>query len=331
MSDQKMFFENTAARLFERFCPVEVVEAAEGGIFPDALWSELELAGFGLTLTDESAGGIGATLADASAILEKAGRAAAPGPILETMIGNWLLGEAGLEPLAGPVEIYFAEAGGNHSVSWLHGLSAVVTIARDGDGIRIGSDAPSVFQASEARDTIGEPRYAITRQSPPEGLHRLELGYDTVLAQASVLNAARSLGALEWVLERTIAYASERKQFGREIGKFQVIQQHLAELAGSVAAARAIIIEATDQPARPALAAAARSRLGDTIDTAVSIGHQVHGAIGFSREYPLNYRTRRLMTWRDIYGSTPLWRRKLSAELLSAGADGIWPAIVAAS
>jgi acyl-CoA dehydrogenase len=331
MSDQKTFFEDSASRLFERCCPIEVVEAAESGTFPDALWSELELAGFGLTLTSESAGGIGATLADASAILEQAGRAAAPGPILETMIGNWLLGEAGLEPLGGPVEIYFAEAGGNHSVSWLHGLSAIVTIMRDGDGIRIGRDAPAVFQETAVPDTIGEARFAIARKSPPDGSYRLEIGYDRVLNHASVLNAARSLGALEWVLERTIAYASERKQFGREIGKFQVIQQHLAELAGSVAAARAIITEAADQPGQPALAAAARSRLGDTIDTAVSIGHQVHGAIGFSREYPLNYRTRRLMTWRDIYGSTPFWRRKLSAELLAAGAEGIWPAIVAAA
>ncbi len=67
----------------------------------------------------------------------------------------------------------------------------------------------------------------------------------------------------------------------------------------------------------------------DAVDAAVTIGHQVHGAIGFSRAYSLNFRTRRLMVWRDTFGSVPYWRRVLARSFIGLSADEVWPKVTA--
>src|SRR3546814_2608206 len=71
-----------------------------------------------------------------------------------------------------------------------------------------------------------------------------------------------------------------------------VCSSDLAELADHVLAS-AGIAEAAAEGFSATLVGAARSRIGDAADAAITISHQVHGAIGFSREYALNYRTRR--------------------------------------
>ena len=52
--------------------------------------------------------------------------------------------------------------------------------------------------------------------------------------------------------------------------------------------------------------------------------------MGFSREYPLNLRTRRLMAWRDDYGSVLDWRRRLAGGFTGLALEEVWPAVTAA-
>jgi acyl-CoA dehydrogenase len=150
--------------------------------------------------------------------------------------------------------------------------------------------------------------------------------YDELLRTAAILRGAQILGAIEWSFRRSVEYAGERKQFGREISKFQAIQQMLAELADHVLAS-ASITEAAAEGLNASLIAATRSRLGDAADATIIITHQVHGAMGFSLEYALNARTRRLMAWRDDYGSVLYWRRALAADFAGLTREGFWPAV----
>jgi len=53
-----------------------------------------------------------------------------------------------------------------------------------------------------------------------------------------------------------------------------------------------------------------------------AIGHQIHGAIGFTQEHPLHRATTRLWAWREEYGNAKTWSNQLGEEL--AG-DGDWP------
>jgi acyl-CoA dehydrogenase len=141
-------------------------------------------------------------------------------------------------------------------------------------------------------------------------------------------------GALEALLEMSVAYANERVQFGRPIGKFQAIQQDLARLAGEVAAAgmaSRAAFHAADHAARdlsfdptPEIAAA-KIRLGDAADLAPGIAHQVHGAIGFTYEHRLHFFTRRLWSWRAEFGTASQWADQLGAMVETHGAAGLWP------
>jgi acyl-CoA dehydrogenase len=57
------------------------------------------------------------------------------------------------------------------------------------------------------------------------------------------------------------------------------------------------------------------------------IGHQVHGAIGFTREHSLRLVTTRLWAWRDEDGSEAEWNAEIGAAALAAGPDGLWPLV----
>jgi acyl-CoA dehydrogenase len=125
-------------------------------------------------------------------------------------------------------------------------------------------------------------------------------------------------------------------QFGKPIGKYQAIQQQLALMAGDVAAARlAALAAAADapcalQPVAPSAAfsiAAAKVRTGEAATRACGIAHQVHGAIGFTREHSLHFATRRLWAWREQFGSDAWWAQALGRAAIAGGATAFWPAL----
>ena len=138
---------------------------------------------------------------------------------------------------------------------------------------------------------------------------------------------------MERALDTAVTYAGERKQFGRPIGKFQAVQQNLAVMAGQVAAAGAAAdagVEALsiDDPAKQEfLIAIAKTRVGDAATLASEIAHQVHGAIGFTKEYSLQLSTRRLWSWRDEFGGEAEWAAKVGAYVCARGADALWPTL----
>lgn len=143
---------------------------------------------------------------------------------------------------------------------------------------------------------------------------------------AALLNAARISGTIRWIFECTAAYANERVQFGKPLGKQQAVQQMLALLADHMLAAEAITDTAAAAPS-PRLIAAARARVGDASDCAIEVGHQVHGAMGYTREYALNYRTRNLIAWRDQFGSVLDWKADLGRMFVGVTREDLWPAI----
>jgi acyl-CoA dehydrogenase len=56
--------------------------------------------------------------------------------------------------------------------------------------------------------------------------------------------------------------------------------------------------------------------------------HQVHGALGFTREHDLRRWTTRLWAWRDEDGSDAQWQAELGRRVLAAGPDALWPMVV---
>ena len=109
----------------------------------------------------------------------------------------------------------------------------------------------------------------------------------------------------------------------------------LMRLAGETAAAVAAASSAADAIARAEgfddhvflEVASAKIRAGEAAGEGAAIGHQVHGAIGFTLEHILHRYSRRLWSWRDDFGSESVWAVKLGNLIAAKGADELWPTL----
>ncbi len=100
---------------------------------------------------------------------------------------------------------------------------------------------------------------------------------------------ALSVGIAQDALDKALAYANERKQFGKTIRSFQAIQFMLADMAMEVELARNMVLKAAwlkDQ-GKPFTKEAAMAKLFAS-ETAVRNAEravQIHGGYGYMREY----------------------------------------------
>ena len=140
-------------------------------------------------------------------------------------------------------------------------------------------------------------------------------------ARALLLAAAIS-GSADQVLEMTVAYAGERVQFGKPIGKQQALQQQIAVMAEDCVAIRLAVALAAQglDPLRVACAKAIASSAAPRI---ANTAHAVHGAIGISAEYDLQLYTRRLHRWRLEGGAESHWNRALGQAMLASNDDAL--------
>lgn len=320
MSDIGTMLADTAERLFA--AQVEATTAA-GDSWPAASWAAIEESGLLLALVPEDAGGFGVPVVEVFALIRQAGRHALALPLAETIVANAALAAAGLPLAEGPAALV---PFGIERVAWGRHAQTFV-VERAGKLHRV--DAP-LASAEHGTNVAGMPRDVVSPgdgiAAEPRGPGLLELG--------ALARALQMAGALERVLELTIEHVSTRVQFGRPLAKFQAIQQELAKLAGEVAAASAAADHAASTyEAGGDLAfavAVARARIGEAVGKANGIAHQLHGAIGFTREHALHRFTTALWAWRDEFGTQRHWTLLLGKHALETGADGYWPMVVAA-
>ena len=146
------------------------------------------------------------------------------------------------------------------------------------------------------------------------------------------IRVSQSAGAMDAALAMSIDYVNTRQQFGKALGKFQAVQQVLAIFATEAAAvnvaaaAAAAALDRADGDAEVALfeIAAAKLRTNKAISTAVPIAHQVHGAIGFTKDYDLHLLTGPLNDWRSDFGNDAYWADILGGIAAKLGGAGIW-------
>lgn len=296
-------------------------------------WPRLVEAGFETLLVPEESGGFGGDWGDLAALLAIAGARRLGLPLAEMVIARWVLARSGVEAPEGLVTF----ALGKHRVPW--GRHAATVIVQDGSGCALYPAAACGWD--QGRSPAGEPRDALTVSGQP--LAKLTVAEDltALLAFARVAEAA---GALEAALAMTVEHVSTRRQFGKTLSQFQAVQQALALLAEEAAAlsiaataaasaldgwAQGRVVLAGDLPRFEI--AAAKARLALAVDRGVPIAHRLHGAIGFTMEYPLNHLTRRLMGWRSEFGADAVWQRDLGRMASANGATALWRTITARS
>jgi acyl-CoA dehydrogenase len=153
------------------------------------------------------------------------------------------------------------------------------------------------------------------------------IGTAVIAVHGALIRAAQMAGAVESLLEQSVRYVTERKQFGRPIGSFQAIQHNLAIVAGHVAAAGIAAehaFRAADRGDPAFEVAAAKVRAGEAAGVCAGLAHQAHGAIGFTYEHSLHFSTRRLWSWRAEFGSESRWAVRLGQRVAARGADQLW-------
>jgi alkylation response protein AidB-like acyl-CoA dehydrogenase len=308
-------------RLLAAACTPDVVRAIEGGASAAPLWSRIEASGFLDALVGEAAGGAGLLLADAFALFVVEGRHVAPVPFGHTLLVRALLAHEGIAAPRGPIAIAaqtrVGEDGAVSCAGTPYGRVAGWVATASSDGWRL---LPAARAAREPTGVHGSLRANLHWFAAPAETIACTRAVAWSEAGAAIV-AAQLAGALRRVLETTLAFANDRVQFGRSIGKFQAIQHQLAVMAEQVVAAHmaAEIGCAGDGPLPdPLRAALAKARASEAAALAANTAHAVHGAIGITAELDLQLCTRRLHEWRADFGSETHWNRVLGRALLAS-------------
>lgn len=160
---------------------------------------------------------------------------------------------------------------------------------------------------------------------------------DAAMPLRAAATVSLMAGAMGQALALSIEHVNMRQQFGRPLGKFQAVQQSLAVMACEVAAvdaaaaAMASRLDGTgfDVEAAGFEIAAAKLRANRAVGIVTAVAHQVHGAIGFTKEYDLNRVTIPLMRWRGAHGNDAYWAQRLGRQVASFGGRGLWETMTA--
>ncbi|MEU4211645.1 acyl-CoA dehydrogenase family protein [Streptomyces sp. NPDC026206] len=133
---------------------------------------------------------------------------------------------------------------------------------------------------------------------------------------AAFATAAQALGVGLALLDRTVAYAGQRVQFGRPIGSFQAVKHRLADTLIGLEFARpllygAAVALAARTPDAPAAVAAAKVAACEAAYAAARSALQVHGAIGYTAEYDLSLWIGKARALLSAWGGPEDCRRKV--------------------
>jgi len=144
-------------------------------------------------------------------------------------------------------------------------------------------------------------------------------GVTEILQKATVAKCIEMVGQLQRVLEMSVDYAKQRIQFGRPIGSFQAIQHHCANMAVDVEAARLVAYRAAwliseGLPCAKEVSTA-KAWLNEACQRVMALGHQIHGAIGFTWDHDMQLFSRRAVAARVSLGDTHFHREQVASLL----------------
>ncbi|WP_160299229.1 acyl-CoA dehydrogenase family protein [Sphingomonas sp. SRS2] len=116
--------------------------------------------------------------------------------------------------------------------------------------------------------------------------------------------ALELVGCAGGAFAQTVTYVREREQFGKPIGSHQAIKHRLAQLAVDLEGARYLAFQAAYHAPDAELAASAATRATLVGAMVFREAHQMHGAIGYTREFALSGWTTRLRALGKELGGT---------------------------
>jgi len=138
---------------------------------------------------------------------------------------------------------------------------------------------------------------------------------DDAISLGRIALAANTLGASQKMLDRSVEYAKERKQFGRPIGSFQAVKHMCAQMASDLEPCYSMVwyaAHAFDHISSEKLwmACQTKAHLSEVGSSIAKTATEVHGGMGFTDELGLHYWFKRIGFNRQLLGSPDLLRER---------------------
>ncbi|MER7014712.1 acyl-CoA dehydrogenase family protein [Saccharopolyspora sp. NPDC000359] len=309
----------------------EVAADVLAGVAPQApadalhpLWPTLVELGWPQVGVPEDRGGVGGTLQDLAELVAATAASGVGVPLMEASVSRWVLGaRLGTAPLV-------VTATSTGAVPWARFASHVLVRPERGPAFLVERGAVEVVPEE---NLAGEPRDAVRLTGTTTPLPDAP-SHDAVLARSALLNSAALLGAARGAYEHTREHVTQREQFGRPLVALKAVANSLAEMrvhlvATETAVTRAVRVHEQDPDRALEATAAAKVTAARTATSVARAAHQLHGAMGVTREHPLHHVTRKLWAWRDECGSERSWSARLGRTALAAGEVDLWDRITA--
>ena len=141
------------------------------------------------------------------------------------------------------------------------------------------------------------------------------------LNEGRIAIGAQMIGLARGALDHAIAYAGERKQFGKPIGEFQGVQFDLAKMAIQVEAARLLVYNAARlrDAGRPFVTEAAMAKYysSEIAEQVASKAIEIHGGVGVTKDYPVEKLYRDAKIGRIYEGTSNIQLMTIAKKLLS--------------
>jgi len=173
-----------------------------------------------------------------------------------------------------------------------------------------------------ANDKLCEVVFDKVKVSKESILGQLDQGWGIVqkiIERAATARCCEMVGGLQQMLEMTVDYAKERKQYDRPIGSFQVIQHYCSNMATDVDGSRFSAYQAawmlSEELPYVKEVAIAKAWAGDAAERVISLAHQIHGAIGVTMDHDLQFYTRRIKAAQLSFGGADLYCETVAQEM----------------
>jgi isovaleryl-CoA dehydrogenase len=203
-----------------------------------------------------------------------------------------------------------------------HGISAFL-VRRETPGFSV---ARSLDKMGMRGSPTGELVFQDVRVPVEDRVGKENDGARVMMNGLNVERAVLSaipVGIMAECLERSVAYAREREQFGQKIGRFQLIQEKIANLYTDLEASRRLLaaaLESVGRDPRSRRAAAATLTFASEASTRAALeAVQIHGGYGYMRSLPLERLARDAKLLEIGAGTSEIRRLIVARELLGPG------------
>jgi alkylation response protein AidB-like acyl-CoA dehydrogenase len=320
------------------------------GKFDLPLWQGLCDLGLQTLLVPAEYGGSGLGLIDLVLVLEEFGAAMVPAAMADTQLAAEVIGRDGsdgqrsawLPAIAtGAMRIAFAHARGDgaevqakttSSGMTLHGLKIAVPCAEAATHFLVSAadshgsaglylcDAAAVrvrpHRAADPMALLGEVHLD---GSPAQALGSVAL--QRLLRTSAFAAAAQMVGVSATALDMAVAYAKDRKQFGRPIGSFQAVKHKCADMLVALEGARSAAYYASwslqeDEAAAAQVVSMAKAVCGDACRLICNDALQIHGGVGFTWEFDIHFLLKRGKLLEYQFGDATQHREAVAAAIL---------------